>query len=86
MTILGIDQISYGAADLDTCRRFFGDWGLRLVEEGGGRLVFECLNGCRVLVADPAHASLPAAISAATTGAATARAFGNRSRSRSRPK
>jgi catechol 2,3-dioxygenase-like lactoylglutathione lyase family enzyme len=59
MTILGIDQITYGAADLDTCRRFFGDWGLRLVEEGSGRLVFECLNGCRVLVADPAQVMLP---------------------------
>ncbi len=62
MSILGIDEITYGAADLDTCRRFFADWGLKLVEDADRRLVFESLNGCRVLVADPAHASLPAAI------------------------
>ena len=62
MSILGIDEITYGAADLDTCRRFFADWGLKLVQDANHRLVFESLNGCRVLVADPAHASLPAAI------------------------
>ena len=53
-TILGIEEITYGATDLDTCRRFFIDWGLTLVGEAPGRLVFECLNGCRVVVADPA--------------------------------
>lgn len=62
MSILGIDEITYGAADLDTCRRFFTDWGLTLVQDADRRLVFETLNGCRVLVADPAHASLPAPI------------------------
>jgi catechol 2,3-dioxygenase-like lactoylglutathione lyase family enzyme len=59
--ILGIEQITYGASDLGACRTFFSDWGLKLVEEGGGRLVFESLNGCRVVVADPARVELPAA-------------------------
>ena len=59
--ILGIEQITYGASDLDTCRTFFSDWGLSLVEEGNGKLVFESLNGCRVVVADPARVELPAA-------------------------
>lgn len=62
MSILGIDEISYGAEDLATCRRFFADWGLKLAEESAGRLVFESLNGCRVIVADPARYALPAAI------------------------
>lgn len=62
MTILGIDEITYGAADLETCRRFFGDWGLKLVDDTAHRLVFECLNGCRVRVADPAQVALPTAI------------------------
>ena len=62
MTILGIDEITYGASDLDTSRRYFTDWGLRLVEDTAARLVFESLNGCRVLVADPARVTLPAAI------------------------
>lgn len=62
MTILGIDEITYGATDLATSRRYFTDWGLRLVEESGQRLVFESLNGCRVLVADPQQVALPPAI------------------------
>ena len=51
MSVLGIDQITYGADDLPTCRRFFEDWGLALKSEAPGELVFECLNGCRVVVA-----------------------------------
>ena len=31
MTILGIERITYGVTDLDTCRRFFADWGLKEV-------------------------------------------------------
>lgn len=37
-TILGSDQIGYGAGGLATCRRFFGDSGQTLVEKSGGRL------------------------------------------------
>ncbi len=59
--ILGIEQITYGASDLDACRTFFSDWGLTLVEDANGKLVFECLNGCRVVVADPTRIELPAA-------------------------
>lgn len=62
MSILGIDEITYGASDLPTCRRFFADWGLKLVQDTDRRLVFESLNGCRVIVADPAGSDLPAAI------------------------
>ncbi|RBL66537.1 glyoxalase, partial [Pseudomonas sp. MWU13-2625] len=29
MSILGIEQITYGVDDLATCRRFFADWGMR---------------------------------------------------------
>jgi catechol 2,3-dioxygenase-like lactoylglutathione lyase family enzyme len=61
MTILGIDQITYGASDFETCRRFFGEWGLKLVGDAAGQLVYESLNGCRVVVADPARVQLPAA-------------------------
>ena len=62
MSVLGIDEITYGVDDLATCRRFFLDWGLKLVEEATDRLVFECLNGCRVIVAANGHADLPPAI------------------------
>jgi catechol 2,3-dioxygenase-like lactoylglutathione lyase family enzyme len=63
VTILGIEEITYASEDLATCERFFLDWGLRLVhKEDGQRLVFECLNGCRVIVADPRHVALPPGI------------------------
>ena len=67
MTILGIEEITYGATDLATCERFFLDWGLALVHSEPSRRVFECLNGCRVVVADPAHCALPAAVEAGPT-------------------
>jgi catechol 2,3-dioxygenase-like lactoylglutathione lyase family enzyme len=60
--ILGIDEITYGASDLETCRRFFTDWGLKLVRGDAAALVFESLNGCRIVVADPTKTELPAAI------------------------
>lgn len=59
MGILGIDQIGYASHDLAACRRFFLDWGLQLVSEAAGELVFESLNGCRVLVSDPNQRTLP---------------------------
>lgn len=62
MTLLGIDEITYGASDLDSCRRFFADWGLALVADRGARLVFETANGCKVIVADPDRVNLPLAM------------------------
>ena len=62
MSVLGIDQITYGADDLPTCRKFFADWGLALVREAADELVFECLNGCRVIVAAFDKPGLPPAI------------------------
>ena len=67
MSVLGIDEISYGADDLATCRQFFLDWGLNLVDEQADRLMFETLNGCRVIVAATNHPSLPPAIEAGPT-------------------
>ncbi len=62
MSIQGIDQITFGAQDLPTCRRFFADWGLTLVDEGPQQLVFESLNGCRVVVAHSDQPGLPAGV------------------------
>jgi catechol 2,3-dioxygenase-like lactoylglutathione lyase family enzyme len=67
MSVLGIDEITYGADDLPTCRRFFLDWGLALVEEGADRLVFETLNGGRVVVAATGRPGLPPAIESGPT-------------------
>ncbi len=62
MNIQGIDQITFGAQDLPTCRRFFADWGLTLVSEDTQQLVFESLNGCQVVVAHSDRPGLPAGV------------------------
>lgn len=62
MSVLGIDQITYGTDDLPLSRRFFQDWGLTLASESADELVFECLNGCRVVVAAMDKPGLPPAI------------------------
>ncbi len=67
MTILGIEQITYGVTDLETCRRFFADWGLTETSHDETRARFETLNGCTVLVADANDATLPAAFEAGPT-------------------
>ncbi len=67
MTILGIDEISYGAGDLATCKRFFSDWGLQLTEENSHALTFETQDGGRVRVLDPQMGSLPPAMEAGPT-------------------
>ncbi len=59
MTVLGIDEITFGSNDLPGCRQFFLDWGLRLVAESPSLLQFESMNGCRVRVADSAMPGLP---------------------------
>ena len=64
MSVQGIDEITFGVTDLATCRRFFTDWGLTLVSEDAQQLVFECLNGCRVVFAHPDRPGLPAGIEA----------------------
>src|SRR6476469_6174053 len=67
MNVLGIDEITYGADDLPLCRRFLSDWGLALVEEREDLLVFETMNGCRVVVRPSGAPELPAAIEAGPT-------------------
>ncbi len=61
MSILGIDRITYGVADVAACQRFFLDWGLKLVGQSESALGFETLNGCEVRVRHMADATLPPA-------------------------
>ncbi|WP_087688706.1 VOC family protein [Pandoraea sp. PE-S2R-1] len=62
MTILGIEQITYGVTDLDTCRRFLADWGLTEVSADTDGVRFETLNGGRVLAVRHDDPSLPPAM------------------------
>lgn len=67
MTILGIDEITYGVEDVAASVQFFKDWGLTLIDENAQQATFETLNGCRVVVADKSLASLPPAIEQGST-------------------
>ncbi|MDR2154205.1 MAG: VOC family protein [Burkholderiaceae bacterium] len=67
MSVLGVDQITYCVEDLPTCRQFFLDWGLALREQRDDELVFECLNGCRVIVAALGKPGLPAGLESGST-------------------
>ena len=67
MSILGIDRITYGVQDVAKCRRFFIDWGLKLVRESDASLDFETLNGCEVHVRHAEDATLPPAIESGPT-------------------
>jgi catechol 2,3-dioxygenase-like lactoylglutathione lyase family enzyme len=62
VTVLGIDEITFGASDLPKCKQFFLDWGLQLASEAAQELVFESINGCRVVVAHSDKAGLPAGV------------------------
>lgn len=62
MAVLGIDEVTYRADDLPTCKRFFLDWGLKLVSESDTLLVFHTLNECVVRVANSSHPGLPAGL------------------------
>lgn len=67
MSVLGIDEITFAASDLTRCKQFFTDWGMRLVSESAQTLVFETLNGCRVIAADPETPGLPLGLEADPT-------------------
>lgn len=62
MDVMGIDEITYGADDFDTCKRFFVDWGLELTSDQPEQLVFSTLNGCLVKVVKTDAPGYPAPI------------------------
>jgi catechol 2,3-dioxygenase-like lactoylglutathione lyase family enzyme len=62
VNIEGIDRITYGVEDIAACKRFFLDWGLRLVGENDAGLDFESLNGCEVNIRKADDPSLPRAM------------------------
>ena len=67
MSIEGIDRITYGVEDIAACRKFFLDWGLKLVREDANGLDFESLNGCELLVRKADDPSLPPAVEPGST-------------------
>lgn len=62
MAVIGIDEVTYRAEDLPTCKKFFLDWGLQLLSENEQLLVFHTLNDCLVRVAHPSMPGLPSGL------------------------
>ena len=50
MAILGVESVVYGVDDLDTCTRFWTDFGLNLVSSDATESVFDVPSGSRVIV------------------------------------
>lgn len=67
MSVEGIDEVTFGTQDLAACQRFFGDWGLSPISASEQELVFESLNGCRVLAAASGKPGLPPGVEADPT-------------------
>jgi catechol-2,3-dioxygenase len=67
VSISGIDRVTFGVEDIALSRKFFLDWGLKLVRETETSLDFETLNGCEVFVRRSDDAALPTAIEAGPT-------------------
>ncbi len=78
MNVTTIDAVTYGVPDLAIARQFWIDFGLSLVEEDSGRLLFKSLDNSNVEVKRAGDPSLPPAIE---TGPGVREAtFGVRSR------
>lgn len=50
MSILGVESVVYAVDDLDTCARFWVDFGLQPVTQNESEAIFEVLSGSQVIV------------------------------------
>ena len=67
MTIVGIDAVTYGAADPARAARFFADWGLARKRSGASAAVLETVDRSRVVIRPRGARDLPAAIERKST-------------------
>ncbi|MGO9933675.1 MAG: VOC family protein [Steroidobacteraceae bacterium] len=61
MTLLGVQSLVYGVDDLDTCTRFYEDFGLELAERDGGMARFQLAEGSSVILRRRDDPTLPQA-------------------------
>ena len=59
MAIVGIESLVYGVQNVETSRRYFEDFGLRLVSDDGAAAVFRLPEGSSVIVRHRGDAALP---------------------------
>jgi len=61
MAIMGVAKAVYGVDDLDTCTRFFTDYGLDLIEKRAEKVIFELEDGAQVILRKKDDPALPKA-------------------------
>lgn len=67
MSITGIERIVYGVEDMDLCRKFFADWGLKQLEDDPGKAVYETLDGSQVVIRPADSTDLPPPLETGST-------------------
>ena len=67
MALCGIDAVVFGVSDMNECRRFLDDWGVRPVSVEAQMLVYETLDGAQVIVRPKETPDLPPAIESGNT-------------------
>ena len=67
MSFTGIDAVVYGVANMDKCRAYFSDWGLKKISAGKTRTVFATRDGSEIVLRPRGAKDLPKAIQAGST-------------------
>ena len=67
MTIIGIDAVTYGAAEPEQAARFFADWGLARKSRSRSKAVLETVDRCQIVIRPRAARDLPPAIERKST-------------------
>lgn len=67
MTIVGIDRVTYGVANMAKSRQFFSDWGLTRVSAGKDRVLFRTADHSEVMLRPRGHPSLPRGVGRGST-------------------
>jgi catechol 2,3-dioxygenase-like lactoylglutathione lyase family enzyme len=66
MNVTNLDSATFGVTDLDTCRRFWTDFGL-VESRADGATIFTCKNGATVVLRSADDPALPAPIEPGAT-------------------
>jgi catechol 2,3-dioxygenase-like lactoylglutathione lyase family enzyme len=67
MSLIGIDAVVFGVADMAEAKRFLDDWGVSEVSTGADKLVYRTRDGAEVIVRPMDAPDLPPAIEPGNT-------------------
>ncbi len=67
MPLNGIDAVVYGVANMEKCRKYFSDWGLKKIFGGKNKSVYETRDRSQIILCPQATKDLPKAIQRGST-------------------